>query len=154
MRWSPLFLFVVLSGCNTSRIAELEKKTKDLEMKLNSSQQSSLLDLQSKCSSQADAEYKTQGWGNKGTSSYINHYNRRLNKCFLQVYVFGTVINRQLYGSTYVTDAFEGKTYGTYYGKSGQDEKPNLCTTTSLTGEDTFCHSEYEFKAAIKQYME
>ena len=75
-----------------------------------------------------------------------NHYNQKLNKCFMQVEssdVMGT-------GKT-ISDAFEGKVYAVL-GLRGDEVKK--CSVTLPSGEERICHSSEEFDALVKQYME
>jgi hypothetical protein len=157
MRCLVVLLSFGLCACNTDKIADLEKQNKELATKLEAVAKQNNLDLQSKCAAQARVEFDSEGWDKRtSTVSYINHYNPRLNKCFIEV----TVVNNQLihgvlYHSIYVSDAFEGKDYGSYYGRATIPEgQPTLCDITMPSGEETVCHSKDEFTAGMKQYIE
>ena len=43
------------------------------------------LDLQAKCSRQADFTFKEGGYGKNNYATYVNHYNSKLNKCFMEI---------------------------------------------------------------------
>lgn len=156
MRLLLLASALYLLACDADKIAQLEKENKELQAKLGSLSQRSLLDLQEKCATQARIEYNYEGWSKKPLVSYFNHYNRELNKCFIAVYANGDkLIRGELYIGIYVSDAFEGKNFGEFYGVVGKPERsPVSCMTLSPTGEETFCHSKDEFDVAIKRFME
>jgi hypothetical protein len=82
-------LFLCLSACtdpkSAVRIADLEKQTKDLVEQLKQQKEATSLDLQNKCSKQALAEFTVLGWTKEPAASFANHYNQKLNKCFIQI---------------------------------------------------------------------
>ena len=84
-------------------------------------------------------------------AGYTNHYNQKLNKCFVRLNstkASGNVLNTY----TAVLDAFEGRQYAEYFGGIGDNAKPNVCTSTS--DETKYCHSLQEFEALVMAYME
>jgi hypothetical protein len=93
-------------------------------------------------------------------ANFENHYNAKVNKCFVQVSNMGST--RKPYVPTVnriVFDAFEGKGYASYMWMNNQGKKywevpPYECTVTSLTGEEKHCASVEEFDELIKQFME
>ena len=62
MRWLLLCSLLLLSGCNTEKIAQLEKENKELQARLAAQEGRNLLDLQEKCSKQARSEFNAEGW--------------------------------------------------------------------------------------------
>ena len=119
------------------------------------------LELQSKCAKQAQEEFNSEGWSKDALAGFTNHYNAKLNKCFIQVDSTDpkTAGDGTIFTSTTVSDAFVGKVYGEYNWKSDKVKKywevaPFMCKVTSPSGQETFCHSDDEFKTAMKQYME
>ena len=161
MRWSLLCSTIIIAGCNPDRVAQLEKQNKELMAKLEDVSKQSSLDLQSKCAKQAREEFNSEGWRADTLAAFTNHYNKQLSKCFIEVTSSDTKTagDGTIFQSTVVSDAFEGKTYGEYHWKSDKVKKywevpPFLCRVTSMTGQETVCHSDDEFKAAVKQYME
>jgi hypothetical protein len=118
---------------------------------------SASLDLQAKCSAEARKTFAESGFKASDGAGYENHYNTKLNRCFVDVQNIkpdATVI------WTYrnVFDAFEGKQYGTYAwrtegGKKFWEVAPVICEVTSPTGERQFCHSDEEFSKLVKVYM-
>ncbi len=84
------------------------------------------LTLQTKCADRAAAFYKQGGYGDDSqvwTDSYINHWNNKLSKCFIQI----TGISLKDSGFSFIDifDAFEGKHYATYMGH-------NICDPVTL----------------------
>ena len=152
----------LLSACNTDKLAQLEKQNKDLAAKLEAVTKQTNLDLQEKCAKQARTEFTAQGWKKEDMTSYTNHYNSKVDKCFMEV----TNSSGSGTGKSYVptvyrilSDAFEGKVYGEYFWQNGTGKKywevpPLMCKVTSLKGEETFCKSTEEFDELIKQFME
>ncbi len=104
------------------------------------------LDLQERCAKQAHEEFLNLGWKKHEGAVFANHYNQKLNKCFMQVE------NSDVMGTwTTVSDAFEGKVYAVL-GLHGDQIKK--CSVTLPSGEEKICHSSDEFDALVKQYME
>ncbi len=118
------------------------------------------LELQEKCAKQAREEFKLYGWDKHEMAVVSNHYNTRLNRCFMQIQdtdaktVRGTIVT-----SRTVSDAFEGKIYASYIWSTQKNKKywevpPLECKVTLLSGEEKLCHSSDEFDELLKQYME
>ena len=119
---------------------------------------SKLLDLQAKCSEQARKAFADLGYSKNDVASYENHYNAKLDKCFIHVRhdarTPGTIwTNRDLF------DAFEGKVYGTYMLHTNKVKKywevsELKCKVTLPSREKKDCRSEDEFTELAKVYME
>jgi hypothetical protein len=54
-------------------------------MKLESMSKTAALDLQETFARQAREEFKLYGWDNHEMADFWNHYNAKLNKCFMQI---------------------------------------------------------------------
>jgi hypothetical protein len=114
--------------------------------------------MQTKCAQQARVEFKA--WEKELTANFTNHYNVKVNKCFVEITNMGS--DRKPHVPTVnriVSDAFEGKVYGEYMwmnlkGKKYWEVEPFLCRVTSLSGEETVCTSSEQFDSLIKQFME
>jgi len=123
---------------------------------LSQSKQHSL-DLQEKCAKQAhEIELRDNEWwrknGGSDPSNYYNHYNEKLNKCFL----IQEIINSDGV-QKYLPDAFEDKLYGSYTDKTDKSSLLSTithCYVTLPSGEDKQCKSSEEFDTLIKYYME
>lgn len=118
------------------------------------------LDLQEKCAVGAREAFKRDGWEGTEGAMFSNHYDEKLNKCFVQVEHTdiktspGTEVVSKV-----VSDAFEGKVYATYMWRSDKVKKywevpPLQCSVMLPSGEDKTCRSSGEFDTLVKQYME
>lgn len=148
-------------GCgNSDRIAQLESQNRELTAKLEALTKSKTLDLQEQCAKQAREEFKFMKWDKEPLASYTNHYNAKLNKCFVEIQsTDAKTAPPDIITNKTVSDAFEGKGYGEYIWKSDRVKKywevpPLQCKVTLPSGEDKFCHSSDEFDQLLKQYME
>ena len=142
----------------TAALREQRRQVQELNAKLESKTAS--LDLQEKCAKQAHEAFKINGFEKDETSAFSNHYNEKLNKCFVQIESHDAkTISGTIYENKTISDAFEGKVYAQYAWHSDKVKKywevpPSLCKVTLLSGEERICHSSDEFDALVKQYME
>jgi hypothetical protein len=114
------------------------------------------LDLQVKCSEQAKKAF-VQGGFKANTAGYENHYNAKLNKCFIDMQNT-TSLGKEFLTNRYVFDAVEGKQYGTYgwrsvHGKKYWEVPPISCEVELPQGEKQHCNSEEEFSKLVQIYM-
>lgn len=111
-------------------------------------------ELQERCGKSAADFYKEY---DPNSTSYINHYNKKLNKCFILI----TVISKSK-KSNYVIhqewlyDVNDHKAYGSFFttienvkGKLVRKRLDRLCT-----GLGESCSSVSEWEAVIKPYLE
>lgn len=90
-------------------------------------------------------------------SEFTNHYNTKLNRCFVEIHVMHS---KPISESTTVIDAFESKPIADYLfvhpknNKQYWNTKPVLCDVLSLSGETKYCGYSEEFDTLIKPYME
>lgn len=166
MKFVIVFLVIVLIALavmlrtQSTKIGDLQRQIHDLDAQLAEKAKADTLDLQAKCSEQArkafaDLEIPKN---EKNVASYENHYNAKLNKCFIHVehhaYTPGTIWTHR-----HVFDAFEGKVYGAYMWHTDKVKKywevpPIKCEVTLPSGEKKDCHSNDEFTELVKVYME
>jgi len=144
---SLLYIQGGLIHAQKQTIMELSSKIKSNEKQMN-------LDLQAKCADQSRKEFVSNGWDKRPLTTFSNHYNERLNKCFIEIEDDG--VNGT---SRVVSDAFEGKVYGNYMwfskkGKKYWEVPPIMCKVTMPAGEEKLCNSSDEFDALLKPYME
>ena len=112
-------------------------------------------ELQEKCGKRCEEmfkkEYGRQGFAKDGTlNSYQNHYNKKLNKCFILVSTTVPPQDKQtdfLY-MKFLSDINENKEYGSFL-KSHKDPRPLTCYVLEKT-----CVSEMGWNLLIKPYME
>ncbi|MGC2247298.1 MAG: hypothetical protein WA609_11905 [Terriglobales bacterium] len=128
--------------------------------KADSLSKSESLELQERCSNQAAVAFRRDGFKTEQGDLFYNHYNEKLNKCFVQ---YESRDSKLYPGTVYLnkvlSDAFEGKVFGTYTWHSDKDKKywevpPIACSVTLPSGEEKTCHSPDEYDSLVKQYME
>ncbi len=82
-------LLAIATGCDTSeRISRLEKQNQELQSQLSKERAATAgYDLQAKCSKDAKIWFKENSSWDKNTVllDFTNHYNKKLNKCFILV---------------------------------------------------------------------
>lgn len=151
-----VFLCAALYGCSSGRVEKLERENRELAAKLETLSRTSSLDAQAKCAEQAEKNFANAGFDPGGIQDYTNHYNAKMNKCFVLMSSTRAEPPRQF---KTLTDAFEGKSYGDYFwinkdGKQYYEVKPFVCKVVLPNGEDRVCGSQQEFETLIKAYME
>ena len=116
-----------------------------------------LWDHEQQCSKRAEAIFQGTNWGGSGvfSSGYENHFNRKLNKCFMLVRV-----NSNGGGSLFFYKALFDVNAGTSSSRAEFDKqvpsgvadytvKPFVCKML-----DKYCQTDEEFDAFVKTYME
>jgi hypothetical protein len=78
---------VLLAGCDGDRVAKLEKENADLKAKVEKQNPVVVYDLQAKCSKDARIWFNENWSRDKNTIllDFTNHYDAKLNKCFILV---------------------------------------------------------------------
>jgi hypothetical protein len=162
--WQVIIIALIVWGAT---VAYYRNKP-DAQYTFNGSEQngqsskSENLDLQEKCAKQAQAQFKLDGWDKKsGGAFFSNHYNEKLNKCFMMIENAGE--ESSLHDGTFIDtkillDAFEGKPYAEYIWHSDKGKKywevpPQLCHVWLLNGEKKTCNSSDEFDELVGDYM-
>lgn len=115
------------------------------------------LDLQVKCSAQADKVFIQSGFKANDMADYQSHYNAQLKKCFIEVQNTSTQGNT-VWTYRNVYDAVERKQYGTYAWHTDPVKKywevpPVMCEVESAQGEKQKCNSDAEFTKLIQIYI-
>ena len=113
----------------------------DSNQKQPQQQQSANLDLQSKCAEMASKYFINKGYKNTDGFDYQNHFNPKLDKCF--ILITSNTTDNSLFIDLY--DALEGKHYASFYGHSlcidYVNNNKNKCTMDGgsvwLDGNDT-----------------
>jgi hypothetical protein len=104
-----------------------------------------LYKLQEQCGKQSEEWFKDR----EGMKSYNNHYNKKLNKCF--IFVVGSFSDQDgviHYTGEGLFDVNENKRYGQYTG----DEKNTKMIDCYILEKQ--CKSYEEWKSRVKPYME
>jgi hypothetical protein len=134
-------------------------QVQELTAKLDSAPKTASLELQEKCAKQAREEFNAY-WERDENADFTNHYNTKLNKCFVLIrYIDTKTVPGDIWTHRELFDAFESKDYGEYDWKTEKGKKywevpPVVCKVTRSSGEETICHSSDEFDALVKEYME
>lgn len=130
------------------KIGELERQVQELKNK----DQLTNLDLQDKCAKKAK-EFFTEQYTDEKDYSYENHFNKKLNKCFVVIY--STKVSWEIiWTHKSIFDAYEWKTYADYSWHTVKDKKywevkPIVCQIW-----DWYCTTTEEFDEGIKKYTE
>ena len=109
-------------------------------------------ELQERCGKQAEEIFKKEPRSTDEdyrtlVHSYTNHYNKKLNKCFILFKDTG-FYKKETHISSTISDVNENKDYGTYF-KTVKNKKPFLCNVNGK-----YCNSEGEWEALLKPFME
>lgn len=143
----------LLMRSQSASIRDLERQVHELNARLLERSRTANLDSQAKCSEQARQVFAQREGDYKkiGPAWYENHYNPKLNRCFIHVRGMRVGSSRDL-SFQYVFDAFEGREYGEYAQRA--DEPPWQCSVTLLSGEKKDCRNLREFSQLVRAYME
>lgn len=117
---SPMLLLLVMSGCDSGRLAQLEKQNGEMKSQLDKRNVALDYDLQAKCSKDADLWFRKGFSEDKDTVllTFENHYNRTINKCFIIVENHFNLGRQTLSISTWENDRSLWDVYENYrYGK-------------------------------------
>ena len=160
-----LIVAVAILGCllhsHNSVLVDQQRQIHELNTKVEEKTKTASLELQEQCSKQAREQFAENGWKKEPIASFTNHYNLKMNKCFMLIE--STTPTKPSDGTFFVSkllfDAFEGKSYGEYDWRSDKVKKywevaPINCKGTLLSGEEKNCHSSDEFDEIVKLYMQ
>ena len=116
------------------------------------------LEMQGRCAKQASDTFTQLGYNAKGLAEYTNHYSKKMGKCFMVIANTSTTVG-SVSTSKNLSDAFEGKVYGSYIWINSQGKKywevaPTECTVTLQDGQEKQCTSVEEWDNLAKTYME
>ncbi len=162
MKNTAIFVLVIcvaalgyLFHSQNTTLAAQQHQIKELNAKVETRANSTSMELQERCSKQAREQYNAEGWREEPMASYTNHYNDKLNKCFLLIQntALPKTKNELVVRMRVLVDAFEGKTYAEFP-SVGSRAMPDICNGTSPTGEEKRCHSDSEFDDLVKLYMQ
>lgn len=167
MRNAATFLLVVVIGAlgilayyQEAKILRQRQSMEQLAVQLQAASKVTALDLQGKCAKQARSTFKSNGWETHPMASFANHYDSKLNKCFIVIEdtTEGTSDPGGMMVTEILLDAFEGTTYGQYIFHTGKGEKyweakPLLCEVTLPSDKKKECQSHQEYEKLVRYYM-
>jgi len=129
------------------------------QVEANSVPRTAPLEYQEKCAEQAGKAFREIGYTPKDMAGYENHYNTKLNKCFLLAQNTDAKHSPTIWTFKSLSDAYEGKSYGEYSWHTVKDKKywevpPFSCKVVLPSDEEHICKSDEEFEELIKVYMQ
>ena len=130
--------FMSIVGCHNQNIIKESSSVSEKDL-------SEKYDLLEKCGKQSEEWFKSHQQNYPGDKlTYKNHYNTRLNKCF----IYTTSFQSGGYQILNLTDVYENKKYGSCVGTIGEED-------------DFFCDfldkdvtGKKEWDSIVKPYME
>jgi hypothetical protein len=143
----------VFARRQTIALREQRQLVQQLSAKLDVVARSANLDLQQRCAEQALKTWKTGGWEKLKNSTYSNHYNEQMNKCFMRIDNSLDDKSGATFTSDRIIDANEGKVYGELTWKLEESGNAMRCKATIPTGEEINCTSPEEFDQLASAYM-
>jgi hypothetical protein len=157
-------IVLLLAGCNQDQIASLEKQNQGLKSELEKNRVATEYDLQAKCSKDAKAWFD-DNWGmtsreKKETKllDFTNHYNKSMNKCFIEVERHYLIDNKteSWTGEITLWDVYENSEYGRF----GANHYIRFENTVLTSDEvvlcellDKTCKTVDEFNSLAQPYM-
>ena len=151
--------------------SQMQGQLAELTSKLGDRAAHENLDLQAKCSVQAEKVFRQVDKELRqppvfGMTTLVNshfqtsHYNTKLNKCFMLT-ESSTSLDMNVRSSTFInlSDAYEQRVYAAYMWTSDKVKKywevpPTVCTLIPSSAEEATCKSKEEFDAFVARFME
>jgi hypothetical protein len=157
-------MFLVAMGCdNSDRISRLEKQNHELQVEVKRGQVIADYDLQAKCSKDARTWFNENWSRDKDTVllDFTNHYNKKLNKCFILVEYHYNSHFAGPGGSSWtnrmtLSDVHENVEYGTFAENHYTHWKPEVTTydeVITCEGPPQKCKTTEEFNGFVRPYM-
>jgi len=157
MRDTLIVLLLVTVATLGYFVTNQQRRIKSLEAR----PKTNTIELQEKCAKQAELVFKQSGWEAKDViAEFSNHYNSKLNRCFMRVEKTDpTIVTKTIFTTKFVFDAFERKSYAEYTWKTEPGKKywevaPTECAVTLADGTRKMCRSSDEFDELVKPYMD
>jgi len=133
-------------------LPQIQKARLDAQLRVT------LWDQEQQCSKRAEAIFNESNWGGPEvfSSGYENHFNQKLNKCFMLVTVNSNGLDGSLFFSKTLFDVNAGTQSSLGHwnkqvprGVADYSVKPFACGML-----DEYCQTDEEFDAFVKTYME
>jgi hypothetical protein len=154
---------ILLAGCDADRIAKLEKENAELKAKIEKQSLVADYDHQAKCAKDARSWFNENWSRGKNTIilDFTNHYNVKLNKCFILVEHHYNSHLASSGGDSWtndmsITDVYENSTYAQFTEnhyiywkpKYSEGEEVITCSVGGAT-----CKTGEEFNDLIRPHM-
>lgn len=147
-----------LAGCNyNDRIGKLEKQNQDLQAAVKKDRNAADYELQAKCAKDSKTWFNENWPADKTTIllTYTNHYNRALNKCFIEVEYHYKLYNESWINDITVWDIYENEKYGNV-SVNHMISKPDFHDSETISGCKVYgreCKTVDEFNGLAHPYM-
>ena len=160
------FCLTVLAGCDAGRLNDLEKQNAELKAQLAKQNAAQDFDLQAKCSKDARTWFNVN-WSDTSRSKdtnlldFTNHYNGKLNKCFIVVEwhyksIFGDPGAGSWTNDMNLYDVYENAQYARFSENHNTFYKPLIHVQDQVIGCDVQgqkCKTIDEFSNLLRPYM-
>jgi len=156
-------LGAVSSGCDSDRIAKLEKDSAALKAKVDKQSAAENFELQGKCAKDARVWFNMNASRDKDTIllDFTNHYNVKRNRCFIMIEHH---FNSHLAGDRgdswsnmlSLFDVYENAKYAEFSENHYTYFKPTISTSNEVIScevQGTKCSTEDEFYKLTGSYM-
>jgi hypothetical protein len=157
----PIVFALVTTGCDVpDRVSNVEKQVKELQTSAEKNEAVQDYDLQAKCAKDA-RQWFDQNWSRDKDTLFLdftNHYNKRMNKCFIDVEYHFSGTAFAWTNEIMIYDIYEN----TQYGKlsqghvtmkiKGEPQEVERISTCEVKGKK--CTSLDEFNNLAGQFME
>jgi len=140
--FSIIVLTFLLSGCSY-KIVKTDVQNRS----------ESYLDLQQKCSEGAQIFFNKLKYPETDVTTYTNHYNKQLDKCFILVETNNYSIDAPWH-TLILSNAYENYSVGNYYLIARTPEDCIVNRYNVDPKENVKCKSIEEFNYLIKPYLE
>lgn len=158
MRDVMLIALIVVSVALAVMLHSQSAALKNLQQKADPTLLAPNLELQQRCADRAAEVFKQEGLSGERFADFTNHYSAKLGRCFVVIHN-SSMIGKAPSTSKSLSDAFEGKVYGSYgwinsQGKKYWEVAPSECVVTLPSGDEKKCQSSEEWDELVKAYME
>lgn len=154
-----LMIWLVLEiGIN----GKLTDQVRKLDVQIAANTKTNLIAMREKCAAQAERKFHALGYNENASGMdsaiYANHYNPRLEKCFLAI-ESTSYSNGHQFTNRFLLDAYEQREFAEYTWMSSDTKKywdvpPMVCKLMPNSNDERMCKSEDEYKAFVARYME
>jgi hypothetical protein len=148
-----------LFGCDTDKVARLERQNQELQALIQRQQVAANLELQSKCARDSKAWFRENWQRDKTTTllDFTNHYNKEMNKCFIMVEYHYSLGNDNVtwMNDMSMWDIYENEKYAQFSESHTflRNYEPYNHVLTCDPPSREKCKSVQEFNAAMNSYM-
>lgn len=103
-------------------IQDNQRQIHELTAKLEASPKAPDINLEDKCAKRSREEFKDLGWEKEPMASFSNHYNAKMNRCFMLIQTT-SVSGGNVVENRHLSDAFDRKELGEYMRSTADGKK-------------------------------